>query len=201
MGSTEIIAWGGLAIILLMVYAETGLLVGLVVPGGETLVFTAGLLVSTDTLDISVGLLLILLIAMSVLGDTSGFYLGKKFGNKLYKKEDTWYFKKRYLYIVEGYLQRHSRTALIAGKFFPFIRPFAPLVSGVTKLPFNRFFPLTATASVIYMCIFTLTGYYLGKQFPVIKEYIGYILPISILLSVALIILQVRKHRDSDGSS
>lgn len=195
MNTTELIAWGGLAIILLLVFAETGLLVGLVVPGGETLVFTAGLLVSTGTLSISITILLILLIFASILGDTSGYYIGKRFGKKLYHKNDTWYFKKQYLHMVKDYLHRNSRTSLIVGKFFPFIRPFAPLVSGVSKINPAKFMPLTAVASIIYMSIFSLAGYFLGMQFPIIKEYIGYILPISIVISVVLVVMQIRKYK------
>lgn len=195
MNTTELVAWGGLAIILLLVYAETGLLVGLVVPGGETLVFTAGILVSTGTLSISITILLLLLIIASILGDTSGYYIGKRFGKKLYHKRDTWYFKKQYLHIVKDYLHRHSRISLIAGKFFPFIRPFAPLVSGVSRINLGKFLPLTAVASILYMSIFSLAGYFLGKQFPIIKEYIGYILPISIVISVVLVMMQIRKYK------
>lgn len=195
MNTTELVAWGGLAIILLLVFTETGLLVGLVVPGGETLVFTAGLLVSTGTLSISITILLVLLILASILGDSSGYYIGKRFGKNLYHKKDTWYFKKQYLHMVKDYLHKHSRMALIIGKFFPFIRPFAPLVSGVSNVKFGKFIPLTAVASILYMSIFSLAGYFLGMQFPVIKEYIGYILPISIIISVALVLMQIRKYK------
>src|SRR5688500_10221709 len=96
-----LIAWGGIFIIALLVFADTGLRLGLSIPGGETLVVTAGVLVSTGTLDISIVTLLIILIVAGFAGDTSGYFIGKKFGRRLYDKKDTWYFKKTYLRMAE----------------------------------------------------------------------------------------------------
>ena len=75
--TTNIIAWGGVAIILILVFAETGLLLGLVIPGGETLVFTSGVLVSAGVLDISIGIFFILMVLAGFLGDSAGYYIVK----------------------------------------------------------------------------------------------------------------------------
>ena len=190
-----LIAWGGVLIIALLVFAETGLLLGLIIPGGETLVFTAGLLVSTGTLDISITTLLILLILAGFAGDTSGYFIGKKFGRRMYQKEDTWYFKKTYLQMAESFFKKHKRSAIIFGKFFPVIRPFSPVISGTTGVPATTFFVLSALACALYMSAFTLLGYYLGGRFPAIKDYLGWILPITIIIALVPVILQVRKHK------
>ncbi len=191
----SLIAWGGIVIILLLVYAETGLLLGLVIPGGETLVFTSGLLVSSGTLEISIGIFFALMVIVSFLGDCSGYYIGKRFGKKLYDKQDTWYFKKRYLHKTEEYIHKHKKRSIIVGKFFPVVRPFTPLIAGTTNLKPSFFFPLTAIAILIYMSAFLLTGYYLGSRFPQLKDYLGWILPITVIVLLIPVFIQLRKGK------
>ena len=189
----NLIAWGGIAIILVLIFAETGLLLGLVIPGGETLVFTSGLLVSTGVLDISIGLFYLLMVITAYLGDCSGYYFGKNFGKKLYTKKDSWYFKKQYLLMTEAYLHKHKKRSIIIGKFFPVIRPFTPLISGITKLNLSVFLPLSAVAVIIYLAAFLFAGYYLGQRFPQLKDYLGWILPITVVVLLLPVLLKFRK--------
>ena len=189
----EIIQWGGFLIIIFLVFAETGLLLGLVLPGGETLVFTAGLLVSTGTLNTSLLILLMSLIMAGIAGDACGYWIGRKIGRKLYSKKDTWYFKKRFLHGAESYLQKHRKGALFFGKFLPVVRPFVPMISGTTRMSFHYFLPVTALACVVYIGSFAILGYFLGTQFPVIREYIGWIVPVSILITVFIAFRQIKK--------
>lgn len=200
MDTTSLIEWGGFLIITLLVFAETGLLIGLVVPGGETLVFTAGLLVSTNSLSVSVPVLLGALIIAGIAGDTSGYFIGKKFGSKLFEKEDTWYFKKKYLCMAADYFEKHSKAALIFGKYLPIIRPFGPVFSGTTNMKLPTFMSLTVVAGVLYMSTYVLAGYFLGNQFPVIKDYLGWILPISIVLALIPIANQIRKSKKKSAA-
>lgn len=196
-----IIEWGGFLIIAMLVFAETGLLLGLVIPGGETLLFTAGLLASSQTLDVSVTALLPVLIGAGLTGDVSGYFIGKKYSRRLYHKKDTWYFKKKYVHLAEDFLKKHSRPALIFGKFLPVIRPFCPVISGATRLPFPFFITLSVAACVLYMSTFILAGYFLGNRFPVIKDYLGWILPASIILSLVPVLLQARKQSRRSGKA
>ena len=192
--SSGIIEWGGFLIVVLFVFAETGLLLGLIVPGGETLLFTAGLLVSTRSLHVDITILLLFVILAAIAGDISGFYIGRKFKSQLYQKKDTWYFKKKYLSLAEKHIQRNKKSALIFGKFLPVIRPFSPVITGTTRMPFATFFPLSLLAVLLYVSAFTLAGYFLGSQFPQIKNYLGYILPISIVVALIPVIIQFRKQ-------
>ncbi len=191
--ATKIIETGGVLLILLLVFAETGLLLGLVIPGGETLIFTAGILVSTGTLDISIALFLILLILAGLAGDFSGFYIGRRFGPRLYKKEDTWYFKKAYLDATCKYINRHKKLSIIFGKFLSVIRPFIPLIAGVTKLERKVFFSLSLLSSSVYMASFLLAGFFLGNVFPGLKKQLGWILPVSLLILLIPVLLQIKK--------
>ncbi|MBC5773710.1 VTT domain-containing protein [Pontibacter sp. KCTC 32443] len=197
MDTTSIIEWGGFLIIAILIFAETGLLIGLVIPGGETLVFTAGLLVSTDSLGVSVAILLFSLILAGIVGDTSGYFIGKKFGRKLYDKEDTWYFKKKYLHMAADYFDKHRKAAIIFGKYLPIIRPFSPVISGTTNMKFSVFMFLTIVASILYMSTYVLAGYFLGTQFPIIKEYLGWIVPISIVVALIPVFKQFRKAKSN----
>ncbi|MEJ6978984.1 VTT domain-containing protein [Pedobacter sp. P351] len=193
--TSGLIEWGGFLIIVCFVFAETGLLLGLIVPGGETLLFTAGLLVSTRTLQVDIFTLLFSIILAAIAGDVSGFYIGKKFKKVLYKKKDTWYFKGKYLFLAEKFIEKHKKSALIFGKFLPVIRPFSPVITGTTHMRFSSFLPVSLVAVILYVGAFTLTGYLLGSQFPEIKNYLGYILPLSILIALIPVIIQVRKNR------
>lgn len=194
MDTTSLIEWGGFLLIALLVFAETGLLVGLVVPGGETLVFTAGLLVSTGSLEVPIAVLLATLVLAGIAGDTSGYFIGRKFGTRLFHRPDTWYFRKKYLHLAADYFKRHKKASLILGKFLPIIRPFSPVVAGTTNVKFSSFAALTVAASVLYMGSFGLAGYFLGSRFPVIKDYLGWILPLSILVALIPVIRQIRKN-------
>lgn len=192
--TANLIEWGGLLIIACFVFAETGLLLGLVVPGGETLLFTAGLLVSTNSLNTPITVLLLTMIASGIAGDISGFNIGRKFKPKLYKKKDTWYFKKKYLTMAEDFMDKHKKAAIIFGKFLPIIRPFGPVIAG-NRLKFPIFLTLTVIASVLYMSAFILGGFFLGSEFPQIKNYLGWILPISIVAALIPVIIQIKKHK------
>ncbi|MFD2514802.1 DedA family protein [Pontibacter locisalis] len=194
MDTASLIEWGGFFLIIALVFAETGLLVGLVIPGGETLVFTAGLLVSIGALEVPIAALLAFLVVAGIAGDTSGYFIGRRFGSRLYDKQDTWYFRKKYLHMAADYFSRHRKASLVFGKFLPIIRPFSPVIAGTTGLSFATFAVLTAVASVLYMGAFGLTGYFLGSRFPFIKDYLGLILPISIAVALIPVIRQVRKN-------
>jgi membrane-associated protein len=192
--TSELIEWGGFLIIVGFVFAETGLLLGLVVPGGETLLFTAGLLASSQTLKIDITALVICTIVAVVAGDISGFYIGRNFKERIYRKKDSWYFKKKYLSMAEDYIQQHKKVALIFGKFLPVIRPFTPVITGTTRMPYQTFIPISTVAAILYVSAFTLAGYLLGSKFPQIKDYLGYILPISIVVALIPVIIQIRKR-------
>lgn len=193
--SSGLIAWGGIFIIAVLIFAETGLLLGLIIPGGETLIFTSGILVSAGSLDINISLLLLLLIGAGYCGDCSGYYIGNRFGARLYHKEDTWYFKKKYLMMAEDFFKKRKRTAILFGKFLPVMRPFSPLMSGMIHLKLSWFLLVSLLSVSVYMTTFLLAGYYLGNQFPQIKNYLGWILPISILVLLIPVFLQVRKNK------
>lgn len=192
---TQIIEWGGLLIIMFLIFSETGILLGLVIPGGETLLLAAGLLTGTDTLKPPLAILLVCLITAGILGDLAGYWIGKQYGQKLFHKKDTWYFKKKYLYMTRDFYLKHKKGSLIIGKFLPVIRPFNPVISGTTGIPLATFLGISIPASIIYIGGFVLLGYFLGNEFPLIKKYLGWIIPVSIVIALIPVVMQFRKMR------
>lgn len=197
MDTSNIIEWGGIALIAILIFAETGLLLGLIIPGGETLVFTSGLLVSTGVLDLNVVMLLTTLSAAGFVGDVSGYTIGRKYGSRLLERKDKWYFKKKYLHAVEQFFKRHKRRTIIIGKFVPVVRPFVPVTAGISQMKNMMFVLLSLVSVVIYMSAFVLAGYFLGNRFPDIKNYLHWILPITVVVLVVPVIIKIRKEANA----
>lgn len=191
------IRYGGLALILAVVFVETGLLIGLVIPGGDSLLLATGLLAGADVLTIPLGLLLISMTAAGVAGDLLGYSIGKKMGKKLYKKEDTWYYKRKHLDKAEKFYKEKGKSALILGKFVPVVRTFNPLLAGATSMELPRFVALSAVGTALWVCSLVVASYYLGRQFPQLKDYLHYAIPIIIGLSILPGIIQYFKERNA----
>jgi membrane-associated protein len=192
----EMIRYGGLLVICAIIFIETGLLLGLVVPGGDSFLFTAGLLCATQVLPTSIFLLIPLLILSGVLGDLLGYTIGKKIGRKLFSRPDSWIFKKKYLHKAEEFYQRKGKTAIIAGKFLSVIRTFNPLLSGVSHMPLGTYLAITSIGTALWINVLVLTGYFIGLQFPWLKDYVPYLIPAIILVSVLPLIIKYFR-RDS----
>lgn len=194
----NMIRYGGLTLILAVVFVETGLLIGLVIPGGDSLLLTVGLLAGANVLPYSLPLLLISMIAAGVAGDCLGYFIGKRMGKKLYHKQDTWYFKRKHLERAEKFYKEKGKLAIILGKFVPVVRTFNPLLAGVTKMPVGRFMLLSAVGTSLWIGVLVLGSFLLGKQFPQLKQYLHYAIPIIIFLSVLPGIYQYFKERKAN---
>lgn len=203
MDNQSLIQWGGFAIIIALVYIETALLVGLVVPGGETLLFTAGLLSGTNALEVGLEIMIPVLIVAAFLGDLTGYSIGRKWGDRIYDKEDTWYFKKKYLQQAEGFYLKHGKSALILGRFLPIIRTFNPLFSGTINMPAGTFVWLIFVGITLYISSIISLGYFLGRLVPGIDQYLKFILPAIVIIALLPVIRKFmkerKKHTDEPG--
>ena len=186
----SIIHYGGLWLLLFVVFAETGLLVGFFLPG-DSLIFISGLLCATkpDLLNISLTALLILLMLAAIIGNIFGYWFGKKVGEKLYSKEDSLLFKKKYLITTKAFYDKHGGKALVLGRFLPIIRTFAPILAGVIKIDFKIFMVYNVVGAISWIGSIASTAYFLGKQFPQIENYIGYIVIGLILITTIPVVL------------
>lgn len=185
----SIIKYGGLALLLFVIFAETGLFVGFFLPG-DNLVFIAGLLCATkpELMNVSFPLLLIMMMVAAIIGNMFGFWFGKKAGETLYKREDSFLFRKKHVEITKAYYEKHGGKTLILGRFLPVIRTFAPILAGVIKIEFGKFMLYNLIGAVAWIGSIGSIAFYLGKQFPQVENYLGYIF-IGLIILTAIPVL------------
>lgn len=188
-----IISQGGYYLLLVVVFAETGLFFGFFLPG-DYLLFMAGLFCATGTLDVPVFTLVASLIIAAVLGNYMGYWFGYRTGPLLFSKDDSWFFKKRYVTMAERFYDKYGGMALILGRFFPIIRTFAPIFAGVVKVNFRKFSLYNILGGMAWVSTLTLVGYFLGKQYPQLKDYLQYIvLGLITITTIPLVIAFFKK--------
>jgi membrane-associated protein len=186
----SIIHYGGLWLLLFVVFAETGLLVGFFLPG-DSLIFISGLLCATkpNLLDVPFVSLFLLLVLAAVIGNVFGYWFGKKVGEGLYSKEDSFFFRKKHLVTTKAFYDKHGGHALIMGRFLPIIRTFAPILAGVIKIDFKLFMLYNVIGAVAWIGSIAGIAYFLGTRFPSIENYIGYIVIILIIVTAIPVVL------------
>lgn len=165
-----------------IVFLESGMMVGFFFPG-DSLLFTAGFLASQNLLDIKV--LIIGCFIAAVAGDSVGYYLGKKFGRKLFNKDKSIWFHKDHLQRAQNFYDKHGGKTIILARFIPVIRAFAPVVAGVGLMKYNKFVAFNLVGAVLWAIIIPLTGFYLGSFIPDVDKYL---LPIVGLIIIASIL-------------
>ncbi|WP_306550404.1 DedA family protein [Daejeonella sp.] len=192
---------GGFYLLLFVIFAETGLFFGFFLPG-DYLLFLAGMFVATGKLDVSIFILIIGLIAAAVCGNFVGYWFGNKTGPVLYQKEDTFFFKKKYLKAAEAYYRKQGAFALIMGRFIPIVRTFAPIIAGIVKLDFNKFSFYNIAGAFLWITSLTLLGFFLGRSFEKeINDYLLYIIVGFILITtIPLIITYLKRKIGRDRS-
>jgi membrane-associated protein len=185
----SIIKYGGFGFLLFIIFAETGLLIGFFLPG-DNLIFIAGLLCATrpELMNVSFPVALIGMIAAAVVGNIFGFWFGKKTGRRLYSRRDSFLFKKKHLEATEMFYTKHGGKTLILGRFLPIIRTFAPILAGVIKIDFKKFMLYNILGAVAWIGSIGSIAYFLGKQFPQIENYLGYIFGALIILTALPVI-------------
>ncbi|HVS92292.1 MAG TPA: DedA family protein [Mucilaginibacter sp.] len=190
----SIISKGGFYLLLVVVFAETGLFFGFFLPGDYLLVL-AGLLCATGILDIHISVLIASLIAAGILGNYTGYWFGFRTGSLLFSRNESFFFKKRYIKMAEDFYAKYGGMALVLGRFFPIIRTFAPIFAGVAKLNLKRFSVYNFIGSVSWVTILTLIGYFLGRKYPEeIKYYLKYVvLGLIIFTSIPFIIAYIKR--------
>jgi membrane-associated protein len=191
----SIIHYGGIYLLLFVVFAETGLFVGFFLPG-DSLLFTAGLLCSTHLLDMHPSLLIILIIAAAVAGNMVGYGFGKKVGPLLFRRKSGFFFRQEHLVTAHEFYKKHGKKTIILSRFLPIVRTFAPIVAGIVKLDLYKFFIYSFVGAFFWVLILVLTGYFLGEYVPGVKNYLGYIVIFLIVItSIPFVINSLKKRR------
>lgn len=148
--------------LILIVFAETGLLFGFFLPG-DSLLIAAGLFAAKG--DMNVYILLSTLTAAAIIGDALGFYIGYKLGPLLYKKDDSLFFRKKHILAAKEFYEKHGGKTIIIARFVPIIRTFAPTVAGAAQMNYRRFAVFNIVGAFFWVFSMVLAGYYLGRAF------------------------------------
>ena len=170
-GLHQIITNGGVPLLCLIIFAETGLLIGFFLPG-DTLLFLAGSLAATGEMQISVILLVVLLTAAAFIGNTLGYYIGIKVGKKLFDQPHSRFFNKEHLIKTHNFYQKYGGITMILARFIPIIRTFAPVVGGTVEMNFKKFTFYNILGAILWIGGVTALGYTLGRVFPDIIKYL-----------------------------
>lgn len=184
----SLIKSGGILVVALIVFAESGLLIGFFLPG-DTLLFSAGLLASQGLFPLWA--LILSTIIAAIIGDNVGYSIGRRTGHRIFKKEDSLLFHKDHLIRAEKFYERHGGKTITIARFVPMVRTFAPIVAGVGKMPRRKFMFYNVIGGVLWGGGVTLLGYWLGARIPHLDEYIEYVLIGVVLLSLGLSFLHI----------
>ena len=166
----------------LIIFAESGVLVGFFLPG-DSLLFTAGFLASQGYGNLIV--IAILCFGAAVLGDSFGYFFGKKLGPKIFAREDGLFFKKAYVDRMHVFYERHGSRALILARFIGIVRTLAPICAGVGAMPYRKFLVANVTGGFLWAVGLVGLGYALGSVIPGVDRYI---LPLVVIIIVASLI-------------
>jgi membrane-associated protein len=189
--SQVITGWWGYLLLAGIVFAESGLLVGLFLPG-DSLLFTVGVVAGAGELNIVQ--ICGLLVVFSILGDQSGYVLGRHSGPRIFVRKDSLLFKQKYVTVTHQFYEKHGGKTLIYAKFVPIVRTFAPFMAGVGRMQYSRFVSFNVIGGLGWVLSMTLAGFYLG-QFPLIRVHFEKVVIGIVLVSVALPALQYFRAR------
>ncbi|REJ85202.1 MAG: DedA family protein [Bacteroidetes bacterium] len=173
--SEKILAVGGLTLLLIIIFVETGMFFGFMFPG-DPLLFTAGILCGTQDLAVNIFLLLVTVTIAAIAGNLIGYASGRFLDKKLANKPDSFFFKKKHLELAHAYYAKHGGKSLVAARFLPVIRTFAPIIAGTVKMDFWKFKFYNVFGAFLWVWTLVPLGYFLGHRFPGIIHQLEYII-------------------------
>lgn len=166
----------GLIGIIFIIFAESGLFFGFFLPG-DSLLFMAGIIASQGIFDINQ--LILFCIIAAILGDSVGYWSGKKFGRKLFERDKGFFFKKKRIKDAEDFFIKHGKYTLVLARFVPIVRTFVPIVAGIGNMNYFSFIIFNIVGGIFWVSSLTLLGYYFGG---IINNPDKYIIPITLLI-------------------
>ena len=187
-----LILWGGYALMVAIVFTETGLLVGLFLPG-DSLLITAGLIAATGALNI--WWINVLLMVAAIVGDSVGYAIGARIGPRLFTREKSMLFNPKHVDRTRRFYARYGAKTIVIARFVPIVRTFAPVLAGVGQMPYHRFLAYNVLGGIGWVAGMTWAGYFLGSAIPDIKSHIHKVVLVVIALSVIPIVIEVLRER------
>jgi membrane-associated protein len=179
---THLIQTGGLLLIALIIFSETGLMLGFFLPG-DTLLLSAGILAASHKLGL-VGVLITIIVAATI-GDNVGYHIGRRLGPRLFRRPDSLVFRKEYIDRAEVFYARYGSKTMLIAHFIPIIRAFIPVSAGAANMPYKPFVLFDAIGNVIWTVVLTLFGYFVASRIPKIENYVEPVLVAVIVICLA----------------
>lgn len=175
-----------------IIFAETGLLIGFFLPG-DSMLFTAGLLVATGTIKVNIWAFVGLIIIAAIIGNQIGYLIGSKAGPAIFNKPNSRLFRRENVESAHAFFEKHGGKALILARFVPIIRTFVPVIVGVAQMDKRKFFFYNVIGALLWGGGVTLLGYLLGDTFPWVRENLDIIFIVIVLVSVIPIGIEVAR--------
>jgi membrane-associated protein len=188
----QLIQWGGYLLLVGIVFTETGLLVGLFLPG-DSLLITAGLLAGMGSLNI--WWLNGLVIAAAILGDSTGYAIGMRLGPRIFTRPKSLLFNPKHVQRTQRFYEKYGAKTIVIARFVPIIRTFAPVLAGVGSMRYRRFLTYNVVGGIGWVVSMTLAGYLLGQTVPNISKHLHELVIVIIVLSVIPIAVEVYRER------
>jgi len=189
----EIVIWGGYVGLFAIVFSETGLLVGFFLPG-DSLLVTAGLYAEA-THELDPAKLIPLLIVAAIAGNATGYSIGRRAGQSLYKREQSRFFRKDHLIKTREFYEKYGPITIVLAQFMPFARTFAPVVAGIGEMAYRRFALFNAAGAIAWITSMVLLGYFLGQSIPGIEHRIEYVIALVVFLSILPMLIKILRHK------
>lgn len=177
----ELIRIAGLLGLILIVFAETGLMIGFFLPG-DSLLITAGLFAFKG--DLNIWTLNISLVLAAIIGDAVGYYIGRRTGQALYSRPNSLLFRREHLIKTHEFYEKHGGKTIIIARFMPIVRTFAPVVAGAAEMTYRNFAIYNVVGALLWVLSMTLTGYFLAAAVPDIDKQIHKVVAVVIFLSL-----------------
>lgn len=177
-----LVQWGGTIGLTAIIFAETGLLIGFFLPG-DSLLVSAGLLAATKGL-FNVYFLGIILTIASVLGNTSGYAIGRATGRRLFTREDSLLFSRKHLLRAHAFYERHGGKTVVLARFMPIVRTFVPVVAGAADMDLRPYTLYNVVGGLGWIWSMLFIGYFLGRYIPGVEQHIELVIVLVILVSI-----------------
>src|SRR5438445_7135221 len=197
-GLKELIRSGGAPLICAIVFVETGFFVGFFLPG-DSLLVTAGIFSAAGVIPIKWLLLPVMLCA--IVGDQIGYWIGRSAGAALYKRQDSFFFRRSHLQRAHDFYEKYGGRAVILARFVPIVRTFCPPVAGAARMPYGRYVMFDIFGGIFWVGAMILGGYSLGRSVPNIGKYIHYVIAVVVVVSILPAVIGVLKSRKAPPSA
>lgn len=197
-GLKELVLQGGPPLVCVIVFIETGFFVGFFLPG-DSLLITAGIFSAAGLLPLKWLLAPVMLCAIA--GDQIGYWIGRAAGSSLYKREDSFFFRKSHLQRAHDFYEKYGGRAVILARFVPIVRTFCPPVSGAAKMPYGRYLMFDICGGIVWVSAMILGGYALGRSVPNIGKYIHFVILAVAVISILPAIIGVMRSRKTPDAS